>query len=135
MIIREIRVAFGTCSMALLGVCLVVSCTQQESNIIYPAKSLPTTSPWDLVTLSDAPTYEWADQDSMVRSLYYEGERYQGKPTRVFAYYASPTAIKAKNIHDIYPAVVLVHGGGGKAFKEWAELWAERGYAAIALDL
>ena len=33
------------------------------------------------------------------------------------------------------PAVVLVHGGGGTAFSEWAELWAKRGYAAIAMDL
>jgi dienelactone hydrolase len=29
----------------------------------------------------------------------------------------------------------LVHGGGGTAFREWAELWARRGYAAIAMDL
>ncbi|MCA9158273.1 MAG: alpha/beta fold hydrolase, partial [Planctomycetales bacterium] len=33
------------------------------------------------------------------------------------------------------PAVVLIHGGGGTAFREWAQLWAERGYAAIAMDL
>jgi len=31
--------------------------------------------------------------------------------------------------------MVLVHGGGGKAFAEWVELWANRGYAAIAMDL
>jgi cephalosporin-C deacetylase-like acetyl esterase len=31
--------------------------------------------------------------------------------------------------------MVLVHGGGGTAFREWARLWAERGYAAIAMDL
>ncbi len=29
----------------------------------------------------------------------------------------------------------LVHGGGGKAFAEWARLWAERGYVALAMDL
>src|SRR5690606_33907498 len=34
-----------------------------------------------------------------------------------------------------FPAMVLVHGGGGKAFPEWARLWADRGYAAIAMDL
>jgi cephalosporin-C deacetylase-like acetyl esterase len=33
------------------------------------------------------------------------------------------------------PAVVLIHGGGGTAFAEWVRLWAERGYAAIAMDL
>jgi len=30
---------------------------------------------------------------------------------------------------------VLVHGGGGKAFSQWARLWAARGYAALAMDL
>jgi lysophospholipase L1-like esterase/dienelactone hydrolase len=27
-----------------------------------------------------------------------------------------------------------VHGGGGRAFKEWAAYWAGRGYAALAMD-
>lgn len=31
--------------------------------------------------------------------------------------------------------MVLVHGGGGTAFADWAKLWAGRGYAAIAMDL
>ena len=31
--------------------------------------------------------------------------------------------------------MVLVHGGGGTAFTEWATLWAKRGYVAIAMDL
>ncbi|NQT38143.1 MAG: alpha/beta fold hydrolase, partial [Planctomycetes bacterium] len=34
-----------------------------------------------------------------------------------------------------FPAMVLVHGGGGTAFAEWATLWARRGYAALAMDL
>ena len=34
-----------------------------------------------------------------------------------------------------FPAVVLVHGGGGKAFPQWVAKWAEEGYAAIAMDL
>jgi dienelactone hydrolase len=31
--------------------------------------------------------------------------------------------------------MVLVHGGGGKAFQDWAEHWAQRGYVALAMDL
>jgi dienelactone hydrolase len=108
---------------------------QQKNEVIEAAKSLPKTSPWDLNTLSEAPSYEWVDKDSFVHSFYYKGESYHGKPTRVFAYYASPATIKGKDTGETYPAVVLVHGGGGKAFKEWAQLWAERGYAAIAMDL
>ena len=109
---------------------------QKDSNIIRPSKSLPATTPWDIVNLSDAPGHEWSDRQSPVWSLHYEGQQYKGEPTRVFAYYASPATINAKDPEDeMFPAVVLVHGGGGTAFKEWAELWAKRGYAAIAMDL
>ena len=109
---------------------------QQDNDIIHPAKSLPVTIPWDLAGLSEPPEYEWSGRESSVWSLYYEGEDYKGKCTRVFAYYASPATLNPKRIKDtIFPAVVLVHGGGGTAFTEWAELWARRGYAAIAMDL
>lgn len=120
-------------SMLLSSGCMA---SPRESNIIHASKSLPATAPWDLTALSEAPAYEWADQQSPVWSLYYAGEPYQGKPTRVFATYASPATIDANDPGDKgFPAVVLVHGGGGTAFKEWAELWARRGYAAIAMDL
>lgn len=33
-----------------------------------------------------------------------------------------------------YPAVVLVHGGGGQAFYEWVFEWTKRGFVAIAPD-
>src|SRR5580704_12779153 len=63
-------------------------------------------------------------------------ELYHGLPTRVFAYYATPDTLAGKNSPGRkFPAVVLVHGGGGTAFREWCELWAKRGYAAIAMDL
>jgi dienelactone hydrolase len=109
---------------------------QQDSNIIHPAKSLPSTTPWDLIALSQRPEYEWSDQESPVWSLYYKGESYKNQPTRVFAYFASPSTLEAKSAGEkVFPAVVLVHGGGGTAYKEWAEMWAKRGYAAIAMDL
>ena len=34
-----------------------------------------------------------------------------------------------------YPAMVLIHGGGGTAFDRWVKVWNSRGYAAIAMDL
>jgi len=109
---------------------------EQGAGIIRPAQSLPSTMPWDLVALSEAPDFEWVDQEGRVRSLYYDGRAYKGKPTRVFAYYATPATLTGESVEDgSLPAVVLVHGGGGTAFSEWAELWARRGYAAIAMDL
>ncbi len=89
----------------------------------------PYTGPWNMRELSKAPKFEWADTTGPVKSLYYENEPYQGHATRVFAYYAAPAG--RRNV----PGMVLVHGGGGKAFAEWVELWANRGYAAIAMDL
>ncbi|MBI1318083.1 MAG: prolyl oligopeptidase family serine peptidase [Candidatus Hydrogenedens sp.] len=104
--------------------------------VIQPADTLPETTPWDLIALSEAPAFRWAQEDGPVRSLYYTAEAYEGHDTEVFAYYASPATISGETPADhAFPAVVLVHGGGGTAFPQWARLWAERGYAAIAMDL
>lgn len=93
-------------------------------------------SGWDLNRLSHAPEFQWLDSESPIRSLTYEGARYREKPTRVFAYYATPGTISGDTTLDRnLPAVVLVHGGGGTAFADWVWLWAQRGYAAIAMDL
>lgn len=66
-----------------------------------------------------------------VKALFYDGVPFQGKPTRVFAYYGVPQVEPGKKV----PAIVLIHGGGsGTAFESWVELWNKRGYAAIAMD-
>jgi dienelactone hydrolase len=88
------------------------------------------TGPWDLAALRKPPKATLTDPRAAVTGLYYEGEPVQGKKTRVFAYLARPAGAKGR-----LPAMVLVHGGGGTAFKEWAELWAKRGYVALAMDL
>lgn len=92
--------------------------------------------PWDLPALSTAPDFKWINQTDPVRSLIYTGEVYEGKVTEVFAYYASPATLGVENPEKgTFPGIVLVHGGGGTAFRIWAQEWAERGYAAIAMDL
>ena len=65
----------------------------------------------------------------MVRPSSYEGEPLHGKPTRVFAYCGRPATGNGP-----FPAVLLVHGGGGHAFADWADYWAQRGYVALAMD-
>lgn len=101
-----------------------------------PAAPQAATIPWDMAALSETPKYEWASREGPVWSLYYQGPPYQGKPTRVFAYYASPATVNDEPATGAgFPGVVLVHGGGGTAYKTWVELWANRGYAAIAMDL
>ncbi len=97
---------------------------------------LPDTMPWNLEVLAQPPEFEWVDAAGPVRSVLYDGESYGGKPTRVFAYYATPGSLRGDPSQDRnLPTVVLIHGGGGTAFRDWVELWARRGYAAIAMDL
>ena len=90
---------------------------------------------FDLETLSKPPVVFPADDIPAdgVRSFFFEGAKYQGKPTRVFAYYGVPTG--GGDNGKKLPAMMLIHGGGGSAFDRWVKLWNSRGYAAIALDV
>ncbi|HVY69320.1 MAG TPA: acetylxylan esterase, partial [Verrucomicrobiae bacterium] len=93
-----------------------------------PQISRRDTGPWDMTALKQSPTVVWGERQGLTQALYYEGEPVAGKPTRVFAYLGRPVD------GGVHPAMVLVHGGGGKAFKEWAEHWAKQGYVALAMD-
>ncbi len=90
---------------------------------------------WNLTELKRAPTMRWHSQSDPVHSLLYAGEKFEGHETEVFAFYASPMTLGEAKVGEKFPGVVLIHGGGGTAFAEWAWLWAKRGYAAIAMDL
>ena len=51
--------------------------------------------------------------------------------TWVFAAIGIPTSEMPENG---YPAVVLVHGGGGFVSKNWINYWTNQGYVALAFD-
>lgn len=110
-----------------------------ESPLVAPTASTGpavAASPWNLDRLSVPPRVRWLDDANTVRSLLYRGESYQGKGTDVFAYYATPGSLRGDpNLDKSLPAVVLVHGGGDRATREWVVYWAQHGYAAIAMDL
>lgn len=63
-----------------------------------------------------------------VRAIYYDALDYEGRPTKVFAWLGIP-----KVGPDKAPGIVLVHGGGGTAFRQWVKKWNEKGFAAIAI--
>ena len=65
-----------------------------------------------------------------LKTIYFDALMYEGKPTRVYAWIGIPE--DASSSHKV-PGIVLVHGGGGTAFKEWVEKWNARGYAAISI--
>jgi dienelactone hydrolase len=88
--------------------------------------------PWNVPQLLDAPTpITVLSTDGNLRSITFPSQPYRGRETQVFAYYAVPK----QPAKGPYPAMLLVHGGGGTAFAEWAKLWADRGYVALAMDL
>ena len=64
------------------------------------------------------------------KAIYFDALNYQGKPTRVYAWLGIPIGASAEKP---VPGIVLVHGGGGSAFKEWVERWNARGFAAISI--
>ncbi len=87
---------------------------------------------WDVPRLTgDSPPVEFGRTDGITQEVWYESEPYQGKATRVFAYLGKPAGISEEKP---VPAILLVHGGGGRAFKDWANHWAQRGYVALAMD-
>jgi len=65
-----------------------------------------------------------------LQAIYFDALDYEGNPTRVFAWLGIPQERKGK-----VPGIVLLHGGGGTAFRQWVEKWNERGFAAIAIAL
>jgi dienelactone hydrolase len=105
-----------------LAVLLAAGCSSLRTTERQPG-------PWNLSALKQTPAAEWGGRTGLVQVVYYEGEPYQGKPTRVFGYLGRPAKGKGP-----FPAMVLVHGGGGKAFRDWSEHWAKRGYVALAMD-
>ena len=88
------------------------------SDASYQATEIP-------ITLTPSAT------EQTLESFFFDSVDFRGNATKVFAHIGMP----AWNSTDApLPAIVLVHGGGGRAFTTWANLWAERGYVAIAID-
>ncbi len=63
-----------------------------------------------------------------VKAVFFDALPWKGKPTRVFAWMGMPAKQDGKA-----PGMVLVHGGGGTAHKQWVEMWTARGFSAISI--
>jgi dienelactone hydrolase len=126
--VRPFRSFLVACGILWIG--LVVAGVAAEDQAGSAGTSVRFTGPWDLANLKKAPPATWGAKSGLLQEVFYEGEPLGGKPTRVFAYLARPESSAGP-----LPGMVLVHGGGGCAFPEWATLWAQRGYVAVAMDL
>jgi dienelactone hydrolase len=92
--------------------------------------------PWDLDLLKKPPKMDWIVHTGPVYSLEYQGLPYEGKPTRVFAHYATPGSISGSpKLDKNLPGVILLHEGKGHANPDWVTSWARFGYAALSMDL
>ena len=81
--------------------------------------------------LDQAPVQHGAEghaAEGGLRPIFFDGLPWKGQPTRVFAWLGIPETASGR-----LPGVVLVHGGGGTAYKEWVKKWNERGFAALAI--
>lgn len=117
------RFAFARTLLQAVLLAMLVGCATTD-------RKRPATGPWDLTRLKSVPEATWGMRTGLVQEVWYEGEPLRSRPTRVFAYLGRPASGNGP-----FPAIVLVHGGGGKAFMEWATFWAQRGYMALAMDL
>lgn len=81
--------------------------------------------------LASPPASTPGASDGLLQEMWYDGEPLKGKPTRIYSWLGRPAGVAADKKA---PAMLLVHGGGGRAFKDWAKHWAERGYVALAMD-
>ena len=84
----------------------------------------------DLGRLTGAPRWEEAPGEPKdgLRPIFFDSVPWQGRPTKVFAWLGIPESREGP-----VPGIVLVHGGGGTAYREWVQRWNERGYAAISI--
>lgn len=70
-------------------------------------------------------------EDRRIKAIRFSGLSYGGRENSVFAYIGFPES--ASGAAPV-PGMVLVHGGGGHAYAEWVQQWADRGFAAISFD-
>lgn len=83
--------------------------------------------------LTRPPTVFLADgfaTEGAIKPLFFEALPWRGQPTRVFAWLGVPQHRDGK-----LPGIVLVHGGGGTAYKEWVKKWNDCGFAAISIAI
>lgn len=70
-----------------------------------------------------------------ISAIKFEAEPYREKKyTWVFAVIGKPDSVLFPKPKNGYPAIVLVHGGGGQVFIDWVKYWNNKGYIAIAFD-
>ncbi len=80
-------------------------------------------TPWENEDFLSTPTFKVIEEDS-IQSIIFESIPYKGAKKSVFAYYSSPEKFLGEKSDTTtkHPGIILVHGGGGTAFREWVAM-------------
>ena len=95
---------------ATIGIVLALCLTAYAGAVVLAAPEAQKRAlPWDVLALSQTPKVHPTTERPAkgMRSFFYEGADYKGKPTWVFAYYATP---EGNPPEGGWPAVVCAHG-------------------------
>ncbi|MDY2880507.1 MAG: dienelactone hydrolase family protein [Candidatus Borkfalkiaceae bacterium] len=85
---------------------------------------------WQKPEYEYCPEYDCSGGGYDIKGVWLRND-YDGQESYAFAYLGTPEGVTdAKKA----PAVLLVHGGGGTAYREWVRAWNDRGYVALAID-
>lgn len=68
------------------------------------------------------------------KSVGFKNDSKDLEATWVFAVIGVPDQQIYKMPERGFPAVILVHGGGGKVYTEWIRWWTKKGFIALAFD-
>ena len=114
-------------TLSLLAIVLLTSLAELYAND-YAAQREHILALAKLTTAPSMQPAEGFSNEGEMKAIFYDALPWKGKPTKVFAWLGLPTKRTGK-----VPGVILVHGGGGTAFKEWVKKWNEHGFAAISI--
>ena len=85
---------------------------------------------WQKQEYKFCPEYDRTETDCNIKGVFLRHD-YKGEESYAFGYLGYPEKFSA---NKTYPAVLLVHGGGGTAYYQWVKEWNDRGYVAFAIN-
>ncbi|MDO5969598.1 T9SS type A sorting domain-containing protein [Flavivirga aquimarina] len=96
---------------------------------VYNAPNFEFTTAYD--------SYNTSTAAGTIKGMFFDGLPYSKalnteNKTKVFCWYGEPEGLVEG---EKVPAVILIHGGGGRAYTAWVDKWINKGYIAIALSL